>query len=262
MSLSWKHPQPKDSSGIIVGCDSVQEWMLPWWWKKYSEHNTLPVTFIDFGLSNEAKVFCEERGQRADLFLPESFAPHKEQVSSSLRKEWDELFEWEDNPFWWNKRMRCHQKPFALLMTPYKHTLWVDVDCEICADLTSLFAKIASHDAIYIVPRTEEEQRYHEDKGITLSGETGYNSGTVGFHWGSDQILHWAEKTIQEHPFFISDEDLFSRLAFMEKWDVISLDQYYNWLPHFRGFHLEAKINHWLGNSGKFFLSLRMQKIL
>lgn len=261
MSISWNQRQPSEEAGLIVGCDEAQEWMLPWWWERYSEHNTLPVTFIDFGLSLEAKAFCEERGQRVDLFLPDSFTPQKEQISTSLRQQWNKIFDWEDDPFWWNKRMRCHQKPFAFLMTPYKHTLWVDVDCEVCADLIPLFERIKSEDTIYIVPKLEEDQRYYENNGIAEPGEVGYNSGVVGFHSGSDLILKWAESTIHDHPFFISDEDLFSRLAFLEKWKVVQLEQCYNWLPHFRGFNPETKINHWLGNSGKFFLSLRMQKI-
>jgi hypothetical protein len=262
VTLSWNTLEPIKGSGIIAGCDAAQEWMLPWWWEKYSESNTLPVTFFDFGLSAQARAFCKERGSLVDLFLPETFTPQQHQVPSSLQTLWKDTFEWNDDPFWWNKRMKCHYKPFALLMSPYEHTLWVDVDCEVCADLTSLLTTISSKDTIYMTPRTEATQKSYLEQGITLPEEVGYNSGVIGFHYRSELILRWAEKTLTEHPFFISDEDLFSRLAFLEKWDVEHLDQNFNWLPHFRGFHPEAKINHWVGNSGKFFLSLRMQKIL
>lgn len=261
-SLSFSSKDFVEGPGVLVGCDAAQEWMLSWWWQNYSESNSYPVTFIDFGLSEEAKRFCEERGNRVELKLPDSFTSNKEDVPQALQELWEKSFDWRNDPFWWNKRRKCHQKPFALLLTPYEHSLWIDVDCEVCCNLSSLFEKIASRNSVYIVPRREEVRQEYEQRGLTLPGEMGYNSGLVGFHRGSKDVLRWAQMTLEQHSYFISDEDLFSRLSFLENWDVDCLEQYYNWLPHFRGFHPDAKIYHWVGNAGKFFLSLRMQNIL
>ena len=51
------------SRGILVGSDKKSEWLLPIWWKHYSFHFTHPVAFVDFGLSENGKKFCKERGE-------------------------------------------------------------------------------------------------------------------------------------------------------------------------------------------------------
>lgn len=48
--------------GVLVGCDQTQEKLLHWWWKHYVQHNTYPVMFIDFGMSDAMRAWCEERG--------------------------------------------------------------------------------------------------------------------------------------------------------------------------------------------------------
>lgn len=47
---------------IVVVCSKDKEWMLPWWWMHYHYHNSLPVTFIDQGMSAAAKQWCAKRG--------------------------------------------------------------------------------------------------------------------------------------------------------------------------------------------------------
>jgi hypothetical protein len=54
-------------SGIIVGCDANQEWLLPWWWDHYCKHNSYPVAFVDFGMSEAALAWCQEKGQCISL---------------------------------------------------------------------------------------------------------------------------------------------------------------------------------------------------
>jgi len=48
-------------------CDKGQQWLLPWWWEQYSAHNSYPVVFVDFGLS-EKGIACAKRGGSAYLY--------------------------------------------------------------------------------------------------------------------------------------------------------------------------------------------------
>lgn len=49
--------------GVITGCNQNHEWLLKGWWHHFSKHNTLPVAFVDFGMSASAKAWCEKKGQ-------------------------------------------------------------------------------------------------------------------------------------------------------------------------------------------------------
>ncbi len=51
---------------IIVSCSKENEWMLPWWWMHYHYHNSLPVAFLDLGISLQAKRWCAKRGVVVD----------------------------------------------------------------------------------------------------------------------------------------------------------------------------------------------------
>ena len=45
---------------FITGVSQNIEWLLPWWLKKFNEHNSenIPLIVFDFGLSEVAKVWC------------------------------------------------------------------------------------------------------------------------------------------------------------------------------------------------------------
>ncbi len=61
------------TKGILIGCDQNQEWMLEWWWAHYSRHNCYPVAFVDFGMSQEAKKWCQSKGHWISLDAPKNF---------------------------------------------------------------------------------------------------------------------------------------------------------------------------------------------
>lgn len=47
-----------DRCGVLVIASKKNEWALPWWFANYLCKNTLPVTFIDAGLSSSGLAFC------------------------------------------------------------------------------------------------------------------------------------------------------------------------------------------------------------
>ena len=49
----------KGAEGVVVAADSQYEQFLPWWWKHYRAHSSLPVTFFDLGLTKpKKKLVC------------------------------------------------------------------------------------------------------------------------------------------------------------------------------------------------------------
>src|SRR5437868_5082609 len=106
--------------GILVGCDKQQEWMLKWWWGHYSKHNSFPIAFIDFGMSEEAKSWCRQKGKLLPLTCPKDFVFPKTLIPKELIGEWEKSY----GEKIWHSREQWFRKPFALLQTPFRQTIW------------------------------------------------------------------------------------------------------------------------------------------
>lgn len=214
--------------GIVVGSDQTQEWILPWWWKRYTKFNTLPVVFFDFGMSEAAKNWCRERGQV--IPLPYSIEPCPPSgVSKKMREQWtcdyDERI--------WVARKCWFQKPRALLQSPFKKSIWVDLDCEILGDLSPLFA--------------------YTPLAAALDAREGVNTGVLVFEQDHPLLQKWATFAIANTHLFAGDQDALNALLKNEAINI--LPQIYNWRAS-SGHNPDARIIHWLGPFGKEMISL------
>ncbi|MEI6241809.1 MAG: hypothetical protein WCP39_00190 [Chlamydiota bacterium] len=206
-----------EERGVIVGSDKNQEWMLPWWYYHYHQHNTLPITFIDFGMSKKALSWCKERGEIV-TFREEIPITPKEQIPKNLQKEWT-------NPVYpniWKSRNAWFKKPLACLYSPYKKTIWIDLDCQVLRPLNHLFAFV------------EKEHSVSVTKHITCDllnvKRWAYNSGVVVFYHGSPIIQEWAKKAIAENHLWFADDFLLTDLINQKKEKFIELPPFFNWM--------------------------------
>jgi len=76
-----------EKMGILVASDKDQEWILPWWYHFYKQNNTLPIAFMDLGLSKRALSWCEKKGQVISLKNVTNFVSTKEKTDPHLRKD-------------------------------------------------------------------------------------------------------------------------------------------------------------------------------
>lgn len=218
------------SQGIMVGCDKQMEWMLPWWWQHYSRYNKLPVIFVDWGMSEQGRFFCSQRGALLQLAGTYEFIRSKEEISPDVAQSWQEAYQgdvWGPRPSWF-------RKPFAMAQTPFEKTLWVDLDCEVVGSLTPLFAKIHPHSGM----------------ALAREGEKGYNSGVVAYHQNSPLLKHWMEGCVHFNHCFLSDQDVLSFIIESDHIEVMELPEEYNWRIK-NGISLDAVIIHWVGHWGK-----------
>src|SRR3569832_2184099 len=77
--------------GVVVAADRGAEWLLSWWWGCYSKHHQQPVAFVDFGMSQEARKWCSERG----ILIPfegDTFVQSKEQIDFWFLLLWVSFF--------------------------------------------------------------------------------------------------------------------------------------------------------------------------
>lgn len=211
-------------SGIVVGCDERQEWLLSWWWEQLRQHDAHPVAFFDFGLSKEAKKWCRQRGK---LF---SLAEQKE--GEALSKSWEERYGKNlhlSRPAWF-------KKPLACLHSPWKQSVWLDLDCEVRRPIDLLFQA----PSIALAKDLSSPGREY----------TTYNSGVIAFPKNCPVIREWARRSLQNTELFCGDQDLLSHVIFDTNAVIHELRAQYNW-PAALEADSSVVIRHYVGEMGK-----------
>lgn len=243
LSFQWKR-QPKEKFGIICGAERTQEWLLPWWWSRYSESNNFPVTFCDFGMTEEMKSWCAERGEVVPIEIDTSFVSPRSEIDPELAKQWETWHGWKV----WNKRHSWFKKPFAFLNSQYEKGVWIDIDCEILGSLEPLFSQCDLSSQMALV------REYSTDHLPKLDPGTRYNGGVVVFQHGAPLIEKWAEGAVSLNRQFAGDDTVLSHLIYQHRFDVVELPEVYNWRM-MRGLNLDAVVIHWVSSSKNYIRS-------
>jgi hypothetical protein len=226
--------------GVIVGSDLSQEWLLPWWWDHYRIHNSYPVTFFDFGMSDPMKRWCAERGDVIRLGISSLFVKEREEIAPELVQRWEE----DCGTKFWELRAGWFKKPSALIRTPYQKTIWIDLDCEIRGSLHPLFSSCDEQIALVEEP------------------EGGVNSGVVAFPRTMLFLMQeWEDRSLQENGRYRGDQDILYALIQEKKVPFISLPLIYNWLRTW-GDNPQAVIFHWHSAQGKTVIRYQIAKKL
>lgn len=232
----WR-PYPKEKpAGIIVGSDLTQEWLLPWWWEKYRTHNDFPVTFVDFGMSKEKRAWCQERGELILLPIADIFVAEKEQVDPTLIDQWEGIY----GGRFWPSRSAWFKKPLACLQSPYKRSIWIDLDCEIRGSIKELFSLCEGGDGMALA-----EEGYDPSLGFMM-----YNSGVIIFKRSLSAIESWAHLAFEANHAYAGDQDLLSKVIHDERVKIMTLSPLYNWSRR-KEKNPDAIIYHWHGQHGK-----------
>lgn len=218
---------------VITGCNKEQEWLLSWWWSHYSEHNNYPVAFLDFGMSEKAKAWCQERGRLITPQLP--FDPYDKAPTCQQTIDLWEGFYSKDV---WIARKAWLQKPFGLFHAQADWNLWVDLDCEIMGSLSHIFAASQENVDIAIVEEPEK---------------TSYNSGVILFPKNSPIITAWMEEVYHNSDLYPGDQDALYAALQKKEYKIGILPPEYNWLAS-QDINLYALIFHWAG-TGKTYLA-------
>ncbi len=203
------------STGVIVGCDKNQEWLLPFWWSHYSKENNYPVAFFDFGMTKQAADWCKTKGAYIKL-LPKSMLKKNE----TLRTPW-------------------FQKPHACFHTPFPITCWLDLDCEVKGNLEPLFQMLGQHEmAMVKTPRSKLSPRWRYRE---LPSDMKYNSGVIVFRKNTNIITKWIKMGRR----CITDDYAISLLIYREKLKIQELPPIFNWMAN-QGPNPNALIIHYI----------------
>lgn len=226
----------QDKWGVLVGCDRNQEWLLSWWWNNIQRVGNYSVTFADFGMSDQARVWCQKRGELLSLHAASKPEP-------LCQKLVEESGTWLDDAYL-TSRPAWFKKPEAMQNSPYARTLWLDLDCEVLTPLEPLFDTDLEGASIGLVREAERHQKFSEIL---------YNSGVVLYESSSLLIRLWAEQAKSRTSQFRGDQELLSHIIQEQGFRIKELPSIYNW-NIFDGILLDACIIHWLGSRGKAFI--------
>jgi len=221
---------PFANRGVIVGSDAAMEWLLSWWWSRFSKYNAFPVVFADFGMSCEKRAWCEKKG----MVIPISQEPLSGQVPLKRQRQWEKHY----TPQVWNSRRAWFQKPLAFLASPFEISLWIDLDCEISGPLDPIFSAFDS-DAELALTRDPRKSRW-------LS----YSSGVVAFRKEAPVIAKWADLCLKAHSRYMGDENVLAHLIRKGEGKVQEFPHEFNWMMY-NGYNPGALIHHWGGTWGK-----------
>ncbi len=240
MRPQWQR-EPREACGILCAADENLEWLLPWWWERYSEHNDLPVAFVDFGMSEAAKQWCSARGELIPLAIDTSFVAPRSNIDTERVKDWEKTYGSEV----WSARTSWFKKPFAFLSTPFQKSVWLDLDCEVLGPLDPLFTHCTASLGLVRDFYTDHLPLYDE--------RVRYNGGVVFFEHGTAILVELAEEAMRQSHLMWSDDLILANLIHKHKWPVVELPPEYNWRLS-RGFTLDAVVIHWMGSGGKAYI--------
>lgn len=241
--------------GILVGCDQKQEWLLSWWYTHLRKNNRdIPVAFGDFGMSEEARRWCEQRG----ILIPSSEIPP---LSSQESKEVGWLYE---KKRWRLKNQELHssgpqraiwfRKPLLMKQSPFTRTLWTDLDCQILGNLSPLFSLSLKETKVALKGAGMHFFIETLDKKACIRIPH-YNSGVILFEKDSSLLDFWIFLTSQGMESFVCDDQILSLAISCCHLPVTRIPLKYNreypWI-----FNPKTVILHWSSEAGKHALRL------
>lgn len=211
--------------GVLIGADKNQEWMLDWWYSRYSQKNKLPVAICDFGLSREGLIKAHQIGLVLDFNKDILLKKFKQPIYPVHKPKWEAAYARQDfeqvHSIWM-------LKPFAMGCTPFKETLWLDIDCQVQCDLDAIFAYIKNTSGFTCALDTSQFEAALKSNGIMHPDEKAYNSGVIGYKYASIVIDLWAEELYSHHHDYPSDQDALSRVIYKHKLPIQLLPTRYN----------------------------------
>lgn len=219
--------------GVIVATDEKQEWMLKWWWNHYSKQNSYPVTFFDLGMSKSAHNWCASKGNVLSFSFPEGWIKPKEDISEKHRLEWEKKYPGD----LWEGRTEWFAKPFILLKSPYKRTIWMDLDCEVRRPINKLFDFANKGERFSILKFKIDDLEV-------------YNTGVIVTHHGSTIPQKWAKNTQENNQNHFGDETVLMEMLEKEKIEITPHPLIYNW-PTILPQDKDTVIRHHAGGYGK-----------
>lgn len=144
-------------------------------------------------------------------------------------------------------RATYFHKPFALLKTPFKKSVWIDIDCQINGSIAPLFDYCRQE--ISLTPMSPYKHQNPTQGKKNTENSVIYNSGVVCYQKGDPIISHWAVASICRSEWYYGDQDVLNELIWEQKVKVNFVPNRYNWIVKEWGQNPNAEVIHYAGLS-------------
>ena len=217
--------------------------MIPWWFYSIRRFSSLPLHIIDIDLPDQRRDWCDKYGIGRTLFSLNKSPPQKQQIDETLGNLWESTYlgnVWQNREVWF-------AKPEALQKTPFKKTLFLDLDCEVKGPIDSLL-ELSSSFAICKNPDFVQEEALLNQ--AIKPGESIYNSGVILYEKGHDLIDKWAKISYETANQHMGDEDTLSLILNSTSTSFSLIPESFNCRPTSPNVE-KAHIVHHVGIEGK-----------
>jgi hypothetical protein len=239
-----------DTAGVIVASDQTQEWLLPWWWSHFHQHNPdCPVVFCDFGMSDQARSWCKKKGRLISI----ETSLLSENPDPNAFRAWEA--DWSSPRDLQTIRKIWFKKPLAMQASSFKRSVWIDLDCEIRGSLEPLFT----------LPLTSAKMAAASKETSVFFGPNNYKlevpyyiTGVVVFEKDSPLLNLWVSAIAEGSQRIRTEEDLLSIVIDQLKIPMTTLPLIFNWEIGKLGPNPNALIHHWEGEKGKELIKKRI----
>ncbi len=221
--------------GILIGSDISAEWLIPWWWKRYSESNDHPVSIVDFGMSQKMRKWCQKKMEVIPFSMDPVYVRPKNEIAKEHLKLWNKQYR---GPLW-KAREAWFKKPGACLLSPYDLTLWIDLDCEVCESLDPVFRE--EEEGVELVIGRQDSR---------LDAPVIYNSGVILFRKNSPFLHEWNRLCLAQNGTMMGDQNILTSMLLEGNIRYKELSPFYNWLMY-SGMYPGIVIAHWAAGWGK-----------
>lgn len=205
-----------ESSGFITMANNSFEWLLPWWIHHLKQTNPdRPIHVFDLGMSDIARRWLTDHGI--------SWQPMA--INPRFRSPW-------------------FMKPYVMLKTPFKHTVFLDLDCEVRRNLDDLFGW--STKGLVLGRDLHPFSKY----GKLFRRDHFFNSGLIGLESRHAVLSLWREATEHLHDKLRGDQEILNLTIYENELPVVVLPEHYHQL-RLDGDHPDAAVMHWTGPAGK-----------
>lgn len=200
---------------FLTGCDSKTEWMLAWFLKNFNKHNTTPIVFADFGVSEYGLNHASSCARTIDM-------------TDTGGQGW-------------------FKKPQSMIEASKlaNKVCWIDTDCHVLGNLSGVFDLIEPNKLAMVEDGPWSKRRQ----------EVWHNTGVVAFQDRPPILDEWFKAVKanpvqgdQEVLHAILRRDLKRQI------NTTSLPAEYNWLRLMLQDGLDnkkKKVMHWTGAKGK-----------
>jgi len=239
---SWRTEGLLEKDGIMIGSDHALESWIPFWFANYSKYNNFPITVADFGMSLEMRKWCEKRWEVITVDLPLSLFKNRMPLIQQKLSRKGKL-----RP---QKRYCWFRIPFALLKTPYRRTIWMDLDCLVMGKIDELFGYAENPFGVALGEDNRPEKiKTKIEVGIIKPGEKHFNCGVMPYLHGTELIQQWAASIIEKEGYYLGNQVFFLELLSERGINLPTLPKKYNWIVPESGVNRNATILHFIEDS-------------